>query len=109
MKLPRIIVMALAAISLSSPFAFGENTVLFWNDQVLDATRLSRNPPPIASLHIATFHAAIYDAVNGITRDHQGWLINERAPADSNLDAAIASAGFTVEQDVQRVSGGGPY
>ncbi len=96
MKLPRIIVMALAAISLSSPFAFGENAVLFWNDQVLDATRLSRNPPPIASLHIATFHAAIYDAVNGITHDHQGWLINERAPADSNLDAAIARAGFTV-------------
>ena len=96
MKLSRIIMMALAAISLSSPFAFGDNAVLFWNEQVLNATRLARNPPPVASLHFATYHAAIFDAVNGITRTHKGWLVNDAAPPGANMDAAIASASFTV-------------
>ncbi len=70
--------------------------MLYWNEQVLNATRLARNPPPIASLHFATYHVAIFDAVNGITRTHQGWLVNEPAPAGANMDAAIASASLTV-------------
>ena len=72
------------------------NTVLYWNEQVLNATRLARNPPPIASLHFGTYHAAIFDAVNGITRTHRGWLVNDPAPAGASMDAAIASASFTV-------------
>ena len=96
MKLPRIILLALAALSLTGPLAFGDNAVLYWNEQVLNATRLARNPPPVASLHMATYHAAIFDAVNGITRTHRGWLVNEPAPAGAEVDAAIASAGFTV-------------
>ena len=96
MKLRRIVVLALAAIALTGPLAFGDNAVLYWNSQVLDATRLARNPPPLAALHIATFHAAIFDAVNGITRSHRGWLINDPAPAGANLDAAIASASYLV-------------
>jgi len=73
-----------------------DNAVLYWNEQVLNATRLARNPPPIASLHFATYHVAIFDALNGITRTHQGWLVNEPAPAGANPEAAIASASFTV-------------
>lgn len=96
MKLPRCVsLLALCLSILSSVFAV-ENPVLYWNDQVLNATRLARNPPPIASLHFATYHCAIFDAVNGITRTHQGWLVNEAAPAGASMDAAIASASFTV-------------
>lgn len=72
------------------------NSVLYWNDQVLNATRLSRNPPPPSSMFLATYHVAIFDAVNGITRTHKGWLVNDPAPAGANIDAAIASAAFTV-------------
>jgi hypothetical protein len=72
------------------------NSVLYWNEQVINATRLSRNPPPIAALHIATFHAAIYDTVNSVTRTHRSWLNHEPAPVDINVDAAVASAAFTV-------------
>ena len=75
---------------------FGENAVLYWNDQVIDATRLARNPPPLASHHMATFHAAIFDAVNGFTRNHHGWLVNEPAPAGADMDAAIAGAAHAV-------------
>ena len=70
--------------------------MLDWNEQALNATRLARNPPPHSALYLATFHIAIFDAVNGITRDHRGWLINDPAPAGANMDAVIASASFTV-------------
>ncbi len=96
MKLPRILVSALVALALSGPFAFGDNAVLYWNNQALDATRLARNPPPMSSFFFATFHAAIFDAVNGITRTHHGWLVNEPAPAGADQDAAIAGAAHTV-------------
>jgi hypothetical protein len=76
--------------------AFANNAVLDWNEQALNATRLSRNPPPMSSLYLATYHVAIFDAVNGITRTHQGWLVNEPAPAGANVDAAIAGAAHKV-------------
>lgn len=56
-----------------------KNALLYWNDQVLNATRLSRNPPPVAALHMATYHVAIFDAVNGITRTHRPWLVGKAA------------------------------
>ena len=97
MKLHRLIVSVLAALALASPFVRAtDNSVLYWNEQVLNATRLGRNPPPLAALHMATYHAAIFDAVNGITRTHQGWLVNDAAPAGADLDAAVAGASFTV-------------
>jgi hypothetical protein len=85
------------AIACVAPRLFGaENPVLYWNTQVIDATRLARNPPPLASAHMATFHAAIFDAVNGIDHSHRGWLVNEAAPAGASIDAAIAGAAHTV-------------
>jgi hypothetical protein len=72
------------------------NAVLDWNEQAIDATRLARNPPPLAALYFATYHVAIFDSVNGITRTHQGWLVNDPAPAGADMDAAIASAAYTV-------------
>ena len=85
-------VMALAVISLSGPFAFGDNAVLYWNTQALDATRLARNPPPMSSFFFASYHAAIFDAVNSLTHTHHGWLVNDPAPAGVDMDAAIAGA-----------------
>jgi hypothetical protein len=97
MKYPRLLLACLALCSLAAlPLRAADNAVLYWNEQVLNATRLARNPPPIASLHFATYHAAIFDAVNGITRTHQAWLVNDPAPAGANIDAAIASASVTV-------------
>ena len=96
MKLPRVLVLALAANALTSPFAFGDNAVLFWNEQALNATRLARNPPPIASAYFATFHAAIFDAVIALHPTHQSWSNRDPAPAGANGDAAIASASLTV-------------
>jgi PAP2 superfamily len=96
MKLPSFAAIVLAVASAAAPLIGAENPVLFWNEQVLDATRLSRNPPPVAALHLATFHAAIFDTVDGIVHKWHPWLVQEKAPADANLDAAIASAAHVV-------------
>lgn len=96
MKSPRFLLPLLAACALAGSPVYAGNAVLDWNDQALNATRLARNPPPMSSLLLATFHVAIFDAVNGITGTHRGWLVNERAPAGADMDAAIASSAHTI-------------
>src|SRR5438128_1411712 len=96
MKSPRFLLPLFVICILAIPSLFAGNAVLEWNDQVINATRLSRNPPPLAALHIATFHAAIFDSVNGITHTHRSWLVNETAPAGADLNAAVAGAANTV-------------
>jgi hypothetical protein len=96
MKFIKLFLPLLAACLLPRPAALGTNAVLYWNEQVLDATRLSRNPPPVAAVHLATFHAAIFDTVDGIVGQWQPWLVQEKAPAGADLDAAIAGAAFAV-------------
>lgn len=98
MKSPRPLLALLAVLTLvCAPLArAADNAVLYWNDQALNAIRLARTPPPIAAHHLAAVHAAIYDSVNGITRTHQPWQGKAAAPAGANMDAAIASAAYTV-------------
>jgi hypothetical protein len=69
---------------------------LRWNQEAIDAIRLSRNPPPVAALLYATYHVAIFDAVNGFERRYHGWLVDDPAPAGASTDAAVAGAAFTV-------------
>jgi hypothetical protein len=97
MKLLRLVVLAfLAALLTRLPALAADNVVLFWNEQALNATRLARNPPPIASAFYAAYHVAIFDVVNSITHTHRGWINQEPAPAGIDMDAAIASASFTL-------------
>jgi len=96
MNCPRLVTVLALLCAASLPRLCAGNAVLEWNEQAIDATRLARNPPPMASLFLATYHVAIFDAVNGITRTNQGWLVNDPAPAGANMDAAIASAAYTV-------------
>ncbi len=86
---------ALSCLALVSRLCAG-NSVLEWNQEAIDATRLARNPPPSAALYFATYHVAIYDAVNGVSHTHQGWLVNDLAPAGANVDAAVAGAAYTI-------------
>lgn len=97
MKSPRLITLAfLATLLLRLTTLAADNAVLYWNEQALNATRLARNPPPIASAFYATYHVAIFDTVNSISRTHRSWINQDPAPAGTNMDAAIASASFTV-------------
>jgi len=96
MRSARFLALALILLVVPPARAGAGNAVLDWNQQALDATRLARNPPPHSALYLATFHIAIFDAVNGITRTNRGWLVNDPAPEGANMDAAIASASITV-------------
>jgi len=105
MKMPRLVLLAfLAALFTRLPAVAADNAVLYWNEQVVNATRLSRNPPPIAALHFASFHTAIFDTVNSFDRKYHGWLVNDPAPAGANRDAALASAAYTVLSTLWRES-----
>jgi hypothetical protein len=96
MKTLRLFILIAFLIGTSSVRALAGNSVIDWNLQALDATRLARNPPPHSALYLATFHIAIFDAVNGITHTSHGWLVNDPAPPGANVDAAVASAAITV-------------
>jgi len=90
-----LLLLPLLAIA-SGPRALADNVILRWNQEAIDAIRLSRNPPPISSLLYATYHVAIFDAVNGFDRKHHGWLVDDPAPEGASMDAAVAGAAFTV-------------
>jgi hypothetical protein len=92
----RLLIVLSAVLMASNVGLCAGNAVLDWNEEALDATRLARNPPPLAALLFATYHVAIFDAVNGITRTHHGWLVNDPAPAGADMDAAVASAAYAV-------------
>ena|SRR5437899_7108064 len=66
------------------PFTNGTadgDVVIEWNTAALNAIRTGRTPPPIASRALAILHASIYDAINGIDRRHEAYLVQGAVPA----------------------------
>jgi PAP2 superfamily. len=63
-----------------------------WNNAALDAIREAHTPPPIASRSLAIVHISIYDAVNGIARTHEPYLVPGAVPASASREAAASSA-----------------
>jgi hypothetical protein len=63
-----------------------------WNNAALDAIRVGRTAPPIASRALAILHVSIYDAVNGIARTHEPYLVSSVAPGSASRPAAASAA-----------------
>ena len=53
-------------------------------------------PPPLAPIHLAMVHGAIYDAVNAIDGRHQPYLLKIHAPPTASQAAAAATAAHNV-------------
>jgi hypothetical protein len=68
------------------------DVVTDWNNSALDAIRADKTPPPKASRSLAILHAAIYDAVNGIRRTHEPYLVTGLVPASASIEAAANAA-----------------
>src|SRR5437764_4419596 len=68
------------------------NVVTEWNNVALDAIRAGHTPPPIASRSLAILHVSIYDAVNGIDRTHEPYLVQSEVPASASREAAASAA-----------------
>lgn len=65
----------LTAINLASSSHVRADVVTDWNNAALDAIRVDNTAPPIASRSLAILHVSVYDAVNGITRTHEAYLV----------------------------------
>src|SRR5215471_2642824 len=84
----------IGVISLSSAIGIPArgDVVTDWNNAALDAIRAGRTAPPVASRSLAILHASIYDAVNGIVRTHESYLVPSGGPASASREAAASAA-----------------
>ncbi len=68
------------------------DVVTDWDSAALNAIRSGHTPPPIASRSLAILHVSIYDAVNGIDRTHEPYLVQSEVPASASRQAAASAA-----------------
>src|SRR5436190_12127908 len=89
-----IFIVWIGAINLVSSIGTPANAdvVTDWNNATLDAIRTGRTPPPIASRSLAILHVSIYDAVNGIARTNEPYLVQSSAPSSASREAAASAA-----------------
>jgi hypothetical protein len=72
------------------------DVVTDWNNAALDAIRADKTPPPKASRALAILHASMFDAVNGISRRCESYLVHSALPASASQEAAASAAGHRV-------------
>ena len=80
------------------------NMVLVWNENAVNVISQpgTNTPPglgqgpPLAALHVAMVHGAIYDAVNAIDGGHEPYLPGLSAPSTASQAAAVAQAAHDV-------------
>jgi PAP2 superfamily len=71
--------------------------VLAWNLHAYDELIVGKGqPPPVAVMHLAMVHGAIYDAVNAIDGGFEPYLGAPEAESSYSTDAAAATAGYHV-------------
>ena len=89
-----LFIACVSAIHLGSSNGSRANAdvVTDWNNAALDAIRAGSTAPPIASRSLAILQVSIYDAVNGITRTHEIYLVPSAVPASASLEAAASAA-----------------
>jgi len=88
-----IFIVCIGAINLASSIGIPANgdVVTDWNTAALDAIRAG-TAPPIASRSLAILHVSIYDAVNGIARTNEPYLVQSSASASASREAAASAA-----------------
>jgi hypothetical protein len=96
MHTPRFAKSAIICVSLLIATNAYADVVTEWNAAALNAIRENRTAPPIASRALAMLHVAIYDAVNGILRTHEPYLVETRVAASASVDAAASAAAHRI-------------
>jgi hypothetical protein len=89
-----IFTVCIGAINLASSIGTPANgdVVTDWNTAALNAIRAGRTPPPLASRSLAILQVSIYDAVNGIARTNEPYLVQSSAPSSASREAAASAA-----------------
>jgi hypothetical protein len=91
----KMLALALSAIALGAEVAHAD-VVTVWNEATLDGIRARNTSPPAAARNLAILHVAIYDAVNGILRTHEQYLVKGHAPVNASIEAAATTSARTV-------------
>lgn len=86
-KMKRQTLLSLIALTVFGVASARADVVTDWNNAALDAIRVNRTPPPRASRTLAMLHVSIYDAVNGISRTHEPYLVRSTVPASASARA----------------------
>jgi hypothetical protein len=84
-----------AALAVQPVCAYGD-VVLDWNVIALETTAAAPFNPPLETRNIAIVHAAVFDAVNSITRDFRPYAVLDRAPSWASPEAAAAASAHHV-------------
>jgi hypothetical protein len=89
-----LFIACIGAINLASSIGIPArgDVVTDWNNAALDAIRAGNTNPPIASRSLAILHASIYDAVNGIARTYEPYLVQSAVSASASSEAAASAA-----------------
>src|SRR5438876_11426513 len=89
-----LFIACISALNLVSSIGSPANAdvVTDWDNAALDAIRAGNTAPPIASRSLAILHASIYDAVNGIARTHEPYLVQSAVSASASRKAAASAA-----------------
>ena len=93
-----VLVLGAALAALVLPATASADAVTTWNVYATNALAgTAAQTPPVAAIHLAMVHGAVYDAVNAIDGGHEGYLLSSRVatPFDSK-DAATAAAAYRV-------------
>jgi hypothetical protein len=97
-QLQYVLALAAAVVALALPATARADAVTTWNTYATNAlVGTAAQTPPVAAIHLAMVHGAVYDAVNAIDGGHEGYLLSSRGatPFDSK-DAAAATAAYRV-------------
>ena len=93
-------ILLLGAISALAGTSVRADLVTDWNTQLLTAIKGAGGEPftnpPKASYNLAVMQTAIYDAVNGVNRSYQPYLVTSLAPSGASAEAAVNQAAYQV-------------
>jgi PAP2 superfamily len=91
-----LIAAACLLVTLGTAVRASADVVTSWNSAALAAIRANSTPPPVASRALAILHVSIYDAVNGISRRHEPYLVESTVQASASDIAAGSAAALRV-------------
>ena len=91
-----IAVLFAALIALGAPAVARADAVTQWNINATTAILASGPTSHASTLSFAMVQGAVYDAVNGIDRGYQPYLVMPRANPWDSKDAAVATAAYRV-------------
>ena len=91
MKTFKVLSSSVSIALLLGTFAHAD-VITGWNNAALAAIRANHTAPPIASRSLAILHVSMYDAVNGIARTHEPYLVQSQGPASASREAAASAA-----------------